>query len=937
MPNPPIKDRPREGVNTDVRDMVSTVRPAAPTDWEEADRDTCWHGSSAESALGVLQSRADGLSTAEVESRRRMVGPNRLPAARQQTWWLIFGRQFVNPLIYILIIAAIVAGAIGEVTDAAFISAVLVINAVIGCVQEYRAERSASALQKLLKIRASVMRDGQVWEIDAEQLVPGDIVWLESGSRVPADLRLLSAHGLEVDESLLSGESTTVTKDPEWIGAPDAPLADRLNMAHAGSTVARGRAKGVVVAIGANTHVGLLSLDVMTVSAGRPPLLMRLDRFTRVVGIVVLGAIVVVMFAGVFIQQLELADTFIFGVALAVSAIPEGLPVAITVALAIATTRMARRGVIVRKLGAVEGLGSCTLIASDKTGTLTCNELTVRSAWTPDGRRYGVTGEGFVPAGEIQLDGNAVDASEHNQLETLSIAASLCNEADLHRHDDQWVWRGESTDVAMLTFAAKLGLGHEKLLDLYPQINELPFEPEQRYAASYHRVDGKVVVYVKGAPERVLDMCAHADADGHIDAEARRVADALAEGGERVLALAQGEVHEDIDGTQSHLLPEPDNLRLLGLVGMIDPPRAGVLEAVTACRDAGLATCMVTGDHPRTALAIARKLGLVESHDSTVVSGDELERADDAELESLVKRASVFARVAPHQKLRIVEAAQRLGRFVAVTGDGVNDAPALRRANIGVAMGKSGTDVAREASDLVISDDNFATIVAGVEEGRIAYANIRNVVFLLISTGAAEVVLVTLAVATGSPLPLLPVQLLWLNLVTNGIQDVALAFEPGVGDELKRPPRPTNEPIFNRLMIERTVVSAVVMGLVAFGAFVWLLDAGWDEASARNAVLLLMVLFENVHIGNCRSETVSAFRLSPLRSPILLAGVILAFGVHVAAMHFPAFADVLGAAPLPPSIWAMMVGLSLTVLVAIELHKQFWAWRNRRPKDAGQS
>jgi magnesium-transporting ATPase (P-type) len=708
-------------------------------------------------------------------------------------------------------------------------------------------------------------------------------------------------------------------------------------MAHAGTIVVHGRGKGVAVTTGSRTVVGQLALDVLAAPPGKPPLLERMERFARAVAGAIVAGVAAVALVGMVIHGYTVGQMFTFAVALAVSAVPEGLPAALTVALAIATHRMARRGVIVRRLAAVEGLGSCTLIASDKTGTLTCNELTVRQvrlAPSPflsppaegkgEGATFEVTGEGFAPHGQVLLHGKSVEPGSHPGLDRLARAAVLCNEADLHLREQTWAWRGDPTDVALLALAHKLGWNRETTLDLHPQVNEIPFEPERRYAATYHRVDEEVHVFVKGAPERVLAMCAWESDSGHRAALA--VAEAMAEQGYRVLALAEGVTREALDSSRAP--PEPAGLTFLGFAGMIDPLRPGAREAVAACHRAGITVSMITGDHPVTALTIARDLGLASRPDQ-VVTGRELEGKSPAELREYVHKVRVFARAAPRQKLELVEAAKQAGHFVAVTGDGVNDAPALRAAHIGVAMGKGGTDVAREAAELVISDDNFATIVAGVEEGRVAYDNVRKVIYLLISTGAAEVLLVGLAVVAGLPLPLLPVQLLWLNLVTNGIQDVALAFEPGEGDVLRRRPRSPRERIFDRLMIERTVIGAAVMGLVGFALFHGLLQAGWSEVAARNGLLLLMVLFENIHIGNCRSETKSALRLSPLRTPILLIGAIVAFLVHVGAMHLPLARAVLQTEPVSLTTWATLLGLALTVFLAMELHKWIWALRYR--------
>ncbi len=887
-----------------------------------------WHFLGLKEVSQQLDATEHGLTEGEAAARLAEYGPNKLPQKPPASLWKIVLRQFRSPLIYVLALAAVMSVAIGDVKDASFIAGVLVLNALIGAYQEWKAEQSSHALRKLLQIRASVQRDGDVRELNAEEVVPGDVVWLESGNRVPADIRMLSAHGLEADESLLTGESSPVLKDPSWSGFEATPVADRRNMAYAGSIITRGRAKGLVVATGTATSVGQLALDVLGETGGKPPLLVRMERFTRVIAVAVLVAATLIGVLGVAIGGYSMSDMFLFAVALAVSAIPEGLPVAMTVALAIATTRMARRGLIVRRLTAVEGLGSCTLIATDKTGTLTCNELTVREVSLPNGNVFHVSGEGFAPHGEVLFDKRPIEPGSQQPLELLARAGVLCNEADLHHRNGDWVWRGDAVDVALLSFGHKLRWNHEATLDLHPQVNQIPFEPEHQFAASFNLVDSGVTVLVKGAPERVLAMCSESSCSDFDKPRFESMAVQMAEQGYRVLALADGKPAQAL--TAEDVPTVPSALRFLGFVGMMDPLRPGAKDAVRTCNKAGVSVSMVTGDHRVTALAIARELGFAKD-ESQVMTGAELLEKTPEELGKIVSQMRVFARVAPRQKLQIVEAARQAGQFVAVTGDGVNDAPALRVANIGVAMGKSGTDVAREAAELVISDDNFATIVGGVEEGRVAYDNIRKVIYLLISTGAAELVLMALAVATGTPyLPLLPVQLLWLNLVTNGIQDVALAFEPNEGDVLQRKPRSPRERIFNQLMIERTIIAALVMGVVGFLTFRWFLPNGASDAevsSARNALLLLMVLFENIHIGNCRSETKSALRFSPLRSPILLAGAITAFAVHVAAMYTPIGQLLLETEPVPLENWGILFLLALTIFPTMELHK--WSWKIR--------
>ncbi len=883
-----------------------------------------WHTQSPAESIHWLETTADGLTSQEAAERLASVGPNRLPERPPTSLAQIFARQFKSPLIYVLVVAALLAAAMGDAKDAIFIFAVLLINALLGSYHEARAEQGARALQKFLRVRAFVSRDGEVSEIDAEQLVPGDVVWLESGNRVPADIRLLGARGLEINESLLTGESLPVLKDPAWSGEENTPIADRRNMVFAGSMVAHGRSNGVVVATGLSTEVGRVASDVLAVDTGKPPLVERMERFSRRIGFAVLVAAFVVAILGVLVRDYGVADMIMFAVALAVSAIPEGLPVALTVALAVASYRMSQRGVIIRRLAAVEGLGSCTLIASDKTGTLTVNELTATQICLPDGRVLSVTGQGFAPEGEVLLDDSPVDLAETPELKALARAAVLCNEADLHEAGSGWNWRGDPTDIALLSLAHKMGWQRESTLEAHPQVNSIAFEPERRYAASFHSIDSRMQVLAKGAPERIADMCA----DRHEADTMLARAEAMAKSGFRVLALAEGDVPSDLSPADDPA--EPRSLRILGLVGMIDPLRSGVRQAVAAARAAGITTIMITGDHPSTALAIARDLDLA-SRPEEVVTGTELAAADSQKLRELVCKCKIFARMSPHQKLEIVEAARAAGHYVAVTGDGVNDAPALKAANIGVAMGKAGTDTAREAAELVITDDHYASIVAGIEEGRIAYDNVRKVIYLLISTGAAEVVLVALAIGFGLPLPLLPAQLLWLNLVTNGIQDVALAFEPGEERILERPARPPGESIFNRIMIERTVVSAVAMGCIGFVMFWWMLENGWSEASARNHLLLLMVLFENVHVFNCRSELTSALRISPMKSPILIAGVGVALMVHVIALYSPIGQTLLDTEPVSVSSWIVLAAIAFVILVVMEIHKAYWNRFVRRP------
>ena len=879
-----------------------------------------------EQILTSLEASKLGLTQDEAAVRLQRYGPNALPKKTPPGVLQVFINQFKSPLIYVLVAAAFVSLAIDEYSDAIFISAVLLLNAVIGTVQEYSAQRSADALQKMMMTQARVLRDGEAYQINSEEIVPGDLVMLESGERVPADMRILESHNLEIDESLLSGESIAVVKRADLVLDEDTVLGDRVNMAFAGSLVNRGRAQCVVVATALATELGTIAESVTGDTSAKAPLQERIERFTRRVAMFVGGA-VVVMATILFIRGMPLSEIFLSSVALAVSVIPEGLPVALTVALAIGMRRMAKRDVIVRRLIAVEALGSCTYIASDKTGTLTANQLTVRRLAFPGLDEWQVTGDSDQPTGSVLTAQGAPDSDQHKLLDQACQCAVLANEGYLGRQNGEWAHNGDAVDVALLIMAHKAGYKRPEETSHFPEIDSMPFESERLYSASLNRVEGKSRAFVKGAFEKLLEMCSTAlQPDGvtpldkiAIETQARQ----LASEGYRVIALAFGDVQvgEQEDFNQEHLV----DLTLIGLVGLIDPLRPESRPAVAKCRAAGIKVSMVTGDHPVTAYAIGRELDLLED-ESQIVTGPQLKAAaDEAEVDLMTQDAAVFARVEPTQKLDIVQSLQRNGHYVAVSGDGANDAPALRAAQVGVAMGKGGTDVARETAEIIVTDDNFDSIVDGVEEGRIAYANVRKVIFLLISTGAAELVLFVLAMIMALPLPLLAVQLLWLNLVTNGIQDVALAFEPGEGHELDRPPRPPQEAIFNRIMLERVIISAVVIGVVAFGLFKYLLDQGFSLEEARNGTLLLMVLFENVHVFNSRSETLSVLRHNPLRNKLLLGGTVIAQLVHIGAMYTPWLGDVLGASPVTFEQWLTLLGLALSVMLVMELHKIYWA------------
>jgi magnesium-transporting ATPase (P-type) len=887
-----------------------------------------WHTLSAEEALNALRARPQGLSADEAAERQRTFGKNEVPLKGGPGLLTVIVRQFRSPLIYVLLIAGVVSVAIGEGLDAAFIFGVLALNAAVGAFQEWQAETGAQALRQAVKVKATVRRGNALEQVDAEELVPGDIVTLESGNAIPADARALSVVEATADESVLTGESAPVRKSMAALTDRDAPVGDRVNMLYAGASLVSGRVTAAVCATGADTQLGGIAKSLSGESA-EPPLVQRMKRFTSMITIVLL-AVIIALGAAEIARGTDAGEVFILAVALAVAAIPEGLPVGVTVALSIASRRMSKRDVIVRLLPAVEGLGACTVIATDKTGTLTVNRMTVKRVGLPDGTEVDIEGEGMSLTGRALVDGSPAAGETLERVKRLAAAATLCNEGSLRLSGGEVIPVGDTVDAAFLVLGEKLGLNKLELEDEAPAVGMAPFESERRYAACYNSANGVVTVSVKGAIETVLGMCPDADARA-----VERQAEAMASQGYRVIAVASGAAPSYDDHAPAAGAP-PRGLELLGIAGLIDPVRADVPEAIEKCYNAGVAVKMVTGDHPATALAIARQTGIAQSMDD-VVHGREMTDmdGDDEWMDQRIRRASVFARVEPGQKTRIVIALRRAGHFVAVTGDGVNDAPALRAANIGISMGKGGTDVARGASDLILTDDNFASIVDGIEEGRAAYDNVRKIVWLLLATAMGELMLFLLSTLTGLPVPLTPVQLLWLNVVTEGVQDVALAFEgrePGI---LRRPPRPPSQQIFDRRMIEQVALSGIIMGAASFGLFYVLYESwGWDQFATSNMVLLLMVLFENVHVFNSRSEARSVFRVPFRANPFVVASAFFAQGLHIASMYTPGLREALDVEPVSIGSWASLLGVALSLLAAVEAYK--W-WRRKRPLDASQA
>jgi Ca2+-transporting ATPase len=888
---------------------MPTSEPAPPQAWHALDV------ADALEQAGV--ERRKGLSAEEAATRRETHGPNRLASEPPVSDLVLLARQFASPLILILIVATVVTVLLREYADSAVIVAVLILNATIGFTQERRADRSVNALMSLASPAATVLRDGIRRRIDAEELVPGDVVILEAGDRIPADLRVIESSALCADESLLTGESSPVTKTTAPVDA-DLLAADRTSMLHMGASVTGGRAIGLVVATAGGTVLGTIAERMSAQERPPTPLQRRMSRFANIIAVAVLASTALAFGLGVALGGAP-SEMFLTAVALAVAVIPEGLPVAFTIAMALGVRRMAQRRVIVRTLPAVETLGSTTVIGSDKTGTLTENRMRVVAVWTAAGWAH--LGRDTLPLGDESL---AMAVGEHEGplpgplTETLRTGV-LSNDATL---SDDGSGIGDPTEVALLVAATAAGLDPQGLREEVPLLADVPFAAEHRFSFAVVDEDGPLL-RLKGAPERVVGSATGMlGTDGQvlpIDPDAVLSAAAhMARRGLRVLAAAQVRLDADPDPDAP---PDPSDLVLTGLIGMQDPPREGVRDAIARCRSAGIRVLMITGDHPATALAIAEDLGIVADGDDDVVTGDEVERADERTLAALVVRTPVFARVAPEHKLRITLALQQHGHIVAVTGDGVNDAPALKAANIGVAMGRDGTDVAREASDMVLTDDDFVAIVSAVEEGRVVFDNVRKVTYFLLSTGAASIVAIIAAIAAGLPLPYTPAALLWLNVVTNGLQDVALAFEPGEPDVLDRPPRDEREGIVSRALWERTVLTGATMAAGSLWLFTWAIGRGLSEDAQRGAALTTFVVAMALHAYNARSERRSIIASDPRTNPLLLGAVVGALAIHVAALHWGPTQALLRIAPVGLDAWGRMLLVGLAVVTVSELHK----------------
>ena len=878
--------------------------------------DKCWETLDIHESFDLLASSEAGLTSDEARKRLAEFGLNVLAAEEKIKIFSILLHQFKSPLIYVLLVAAVVTFFLHEYIDMAVIMAVVILNAVIGFIQEVKAEQGVRSLKKMVQAKARALRDRREKELPGSQLVPGDVVYLSAGMRVPADLRLIHVLDLRVDESMLTGESLPSDKRTEKLIEQNLTPGDMKNIAFMGTTVVYGRGRGVVVETGRRTVIGDIAEKVQEVPFGKAPLQHKLDSFAKFLSWTIGGISLLIFGLGLYEGE-KLSEMFIAAVAIAVSAIPEGLPVAVTIAMAIGVNRMARQNAIVRRLPSVETLGSTTIIGSDKTGTLTRNEMTVKLVF--DGlRTYEISGTGYEPSGTITHDGQLVDMNDCPELLVALRIGMLCNEANFYQEDGEYRIDGDPTEGALIVSAIKGGLQIEEEQMRYPQLGLVPFESERGFMATLHEVEGKKIIFAKGAPEKIIHFSMLDETDPALENMLAQVAVKFADQGLRVLGMAYKEVDaETVKITQADV---ESGLIFAGLQGMIDPPRQEVVEAIKMCKQAGIRTAMVTGDHAITAGAVASQIG-IETEKDQVLEGRHIETMSDEELYEKTKTTSVYARVAPVHKLRIVQQLIKQGEVVAVTGDGVNDAPALKAAHIGVAMGRTGTDVAKEAADIVLSDDNFASIVAAVREGRIVYDNIKKVTIFLVSCGFGELLTIISCMLAGLHLPYNPAQILWLNLVTNGFQDVALAFEPGEKGVLKRKPRPPRERILSALMIQRTLLMGAILGFGTFIVYYLELSSDVSVESARSVALTTMVFFQFYQALNCRSETLSIFEMNPLSNPFLFVSMIGAFFAHLAVLYVPALQYVFRTVPLDFGQWIIVTVSSITVVIGVELDK----------------
>jgi magnesium-transporting ATPase (P-type) len=885
--------------------------------------DEQWHEAAVGAVLDALRTRPEGLTRDEAETRLQSYGPNRLPEPAKRGALVRFVVHFHNILIYVLVGSALITAALGHLIDTFVILAVVFANAVIGFVQEGKAEKAMDAIRKMLALRASVLRDGARKAITGEALVPGDVVLLEAGDKVPADLRLLRVSGLQIQESILTGESMPVEKHTRPVRR-EAPLGDRACMAYSGTLVTSGIGRGVVVATGAQTEIGKISGMLSTVEVLTTPLVQQMNAFARWLTVLILLVATLLLVFGYFVEHFEFSEMFMAVVGLSVAAIPEGLPAVLTITLAVGVQAMARRNAVVRRLPAIETLGSVSVICSDKTGTLTRNEMMVASVVT-QAHDFSLEGVGYEPRGAIKLNDVAVSPREHRILEELGRSAALCNNASLHERDGVWYAEGDPMEGALLALSGKIGIDVRKELARWTRTDAIPFDAKHRFMATLnHNHESHAFVAVKGAPEQIFTMCSEqrmaTDRTGPIDPDYWHCkAENIAMQGQRVLAFAVKPVASE--HTVLEFSDVQEGLILIGLVGLIDPPRPEAIEAVAECHGAGIRVKMITGDHKGTATAIGRQIGLLNP--DKVLTGADLDTLDDAALGVSVLDTDIFARTSPEHKLRLVMALQAHGMIVAMTGDGVNDAPALKRADAGIAMGLKGSEAAKEAAEFVLADDNFASIAAAVREGRTVYDNIKKVISWTLPTNAGEAMTIVVALLFGMTLPITPIQILWINLITAITLGLALAFEPTEENTMRRPPRPRNEPLLSGDLGWHIIFVSALFLAGVFGIYAYAVDRGYSVDLARTIAMNTLVAMEIFHLFFVRNIYGTSLTWKAARgTKAVWATVIGVTAAQFAITYLPPLQAIFSTRPVPFFDGVLIVAVGVALFAIIETEKQ---------------
>ncbi|ABM04092.1 ATPase, P-type (transporting), HAD superfamily, subfamily IC [Psychromonas ingrahamii 37] len=882
-----------------------------------------WHNKTVEETLSALKTTPSGLNETEVKLRLADVGLNKLPEAKPKHIVLRFMSHFHNILIYVLLGASAITASLGHLADTLVIITVVIINALIGFVQEGKAEKAMDAIRHMLALRAAVIRDGKRQTIKGEQLVPGDIVLLKAGDKVPADLRLLETHGLQIQESILTGESVAVEKQTASVEC-QASVGDRFCMGFSGTTVTNGQGMGVVVTTGTNTEIGRISGLLKDVQTLNTPLVAQMAIFARWLTLLILFIAMIILFFGHFVLQHAFNELFIAVVGLSVAAIPEGLPAVLTITLAVGVKAMAQHNTIVRRLPAIETLGSVSVICSDKTGTLTRNEMNVTSIVTCEDR-FDITGVGYQPIGNVKRNEQSVKLELYPVLQDLGRVAALCNDSELVKQHNDWVGQGDPMEVALLALSGKVRPGDDQVRKQWSRTDVIPFDSKHKYMATLnHDHENHAFIFIKGAPETIISMCSRQSIGNNetikLDIDYwRKQADAIAQEGQRVLGFAIKPTN--LDHTVLELSDVQDSLVFLGLAGLIDPPRSEAIQATAECHRAGIDVKMITGDHAGTAQAIGKQLGLW--HCDNVLTGAELDKLDDAALKSIISYTGIFARTSPEHKLRLVMALQANNMTVAMTGDGVNDAPALKRADVGIAMGKNGSEAAKEAAHVILADDNFVSIIKAVKEGRTVYDNIKKVISWTLPTNAGEAMTIILALLLGLNLPITPIQILWVNMITAVTLGIALAFEPAEESTMRRPPRPRNQGLLSGGLLWHIVLVASLFLECIFGIYEYAIAQGYSDNLARTIAMDTLVTLEIFHLLFIRNMNTTSLSLKAIRgTPILWILIVTVILGQAAMTYLPWFQSVFKTESVHLFDVILIIFLGMLMFTIIEIEKQ---------------